>query len=54
LAGVYRDANKVLLDVREGGNNMMFLPLDRLTTGVGRLSNEELDRLAEQLNQRNR
>lgn len=53
LSGVYRDANKILLDVREGGNNMMFLPLDRLTTGVGRLSNEELDRLANQLNQRN-
>ena len=34
LQTVYSNTNKVMVDV-EGGNNMMYLPLDKLTSGGG-------------------
>lgn len=33
LESVYRDSQKVLIDVEDGGNNMLYLPLDRLRKG---------------------
>ncbi len=34
VQGVFSNTNKVMVDV-EGGNNMMYLPLDKLTSGSG-------------------
>ena len=49
------NSTKVLVDV-EGGNNMLYLPLDKLTArassgsaGTGRLSGRQLDELANQV-----
>lgn len=52
VSGVYERANKVMLDVSEGNNNLMYLPLDRLSGNTDQLSDEELDRLSERLDQR--
>jgi membrane protease subunit HflK len=34
VQGVFSNTSKVMVDV-EGGNNMMYLPLDKLTSGAG-------------------
>ena len=51
LSDIYSDVNKVLLDVSEGSNNMMFLPLDRLSGGSN-MSDDELNRLSQRLESR--
>ena len=55
LQSVMSNSTKVLVDV-EGGNNMLYLPLDKLTArassgsaGTGRLSGRQLDELANQV-----
>lgn len=52
VSDVYKRANKVMLDVSEGNNNLMYLPLDRLSGKADQLSDDELDRLSERLDQR--
>ncbi len=52
LSGIYGDVNKVLLDVSEGSSNLMYLPLDRLSGGASNMSDEEIDRLSQRLEQR--
>ncbi|MFY0665038.1 MAG: FtsH protease activity modulator HflK [Natronospirillum sp.] len=54
LSSIYSDTNKVLLDVREGSNNMMYLPLDRISGAgaAGGLSETELRRITDELERR--
>lgn len=53
LSAIYGDANKVLLDVREGSNNMMYLPLDRIAGGGSAgLTDAELRRITDDLERR--
>ncbi len=52
MSSIYGEANKVMLDVSEGSNNLMYLPLDRLSGNVERLSDEDVDRLSERIRQR--
>ncbi len=54
VSRIYGEVNKVMLDVREGSNNLMYLPLDRLSNGASRMSDEDIDRLSERLEQRSR
>ncbi|MEX1057538.1 MAG: FtsH protease activity modulator HflK [Natronospirillum sp.] len=57
ISSIYGDVNKVLLDVSEGSNNLMYLPLDRLSgggSGSGNMSNADLDRLSQRLDERRR
>lgn len=54
ISEVYSNASKVLVDV-EGGNNMMYLPLDKLVqnlpsaSGSGTLSNAEMSKLTDRV-----
>lgn len=43
LESVYRDSQKVLIDVEDGGNNMLYLPLDRLRKGQTQQNGSKLD-----------
>lgn len=43
LESVYRDSQKVLIDVEDGGNNMLYLPLDRLRKGQSQQDSSKLD-----------
>ncbi|MFC3853910.1 FtsH protease activity modulator HflK [Salinispirillum marinum] len=55
LSAIYGDANKVLLDVREGSNNMMYLPLDRIAggnAGAAGLTDTDLRRITDELERR--
>lgn len=61
ISKVYANSSKVLIDV-EGGNNMMYLPLDRLVSSGGRLSDDMVgdqsvsdiaDQVIEELRSRN-
>ncbi|MGB1091365.1 MAG: FtsH protease activity modulator HflK [Oceanobacter sp.] len=54
VSDLYANSNKVLVDV-EGGNNMMYLPLDKIMRSVpaptdnGSLSSSDLSRLSDQV-----
>lgn len=43
LESVYRDSQKVLIDVEDGGNNMLYLPLDRLRKGQSQQNSNNLN-----------
>ena len=50
LENVFKNASKVMVDV-EGGNNMMYLPLDKLTQQNGSNSNSDITALRREMEQ---